>query len=847
MQNSGFTLRTGLLLTAMTGLAACSSDDEFMGATPGDTFVVTSSAAGQRVLSFNRATPASVRTQRTITGLAGGERIVGADFRPADGNLYAVTSASRVLRLDPATGVASAPVTLSVTLDPAATDFGVDFNPVPDRLRVVSNTGQNLRINVADGTTTVDGTLKPDRRTATTADVSGITATAYTMSFKEACRTTIYYINSSAGTLLTSADPNVGTVFTVGSLGLAAPGAVNGFDVLTGTAADGLPTNSAVAVLSIGGVPTFHTINLATGAATAIGPVAVNAGEQIVALASPVAASPTKQARGELIALTESNKLVSFNRGSPAKLCTAPTAVTGLNTAESVVGIDTRPATGELYGLTDASRLVVIDPDTGAAAERVVLSTALPAGSSFGVDFNPVPDRLRVVAANGVNLRIDPRAGITPNVTTDEPLSGASTANVTAVAYSNSLRSAAENLNSGASTTLFGVDTSRDRLVRIGSDPASGGSCRPMAPAVPDAGNPNCGVVSDVGGVLGVDLEAVSAMEIDGANGTAWVVGSISGAGSSQLYPVNLATGAAELGATAASRTIGGGERVRGLALVPAALPGVSVTVFALLENGTDLVSFLPSAAGTPSAPVAITGLAGGESLLDIDFRVTGNAQRNRQLVGVSNQNRLYDINPATGAASNGRVLKTAAGADVTLSGGTALDFNPVPDLLRLITTSGQNLRINVDADNGVTVDSTISGATSGLMAAAYTNSFVGTTATALYGIDAASGALVRVGADPATGGACMPMAPAVPDAGNPNCGVVTTVGPLGVVTPPLSQLGDMDIVGGRNGYALAALQPSGGGLSTLVRVNLGTGAAISLGNVATGGAAVRSIALRVQ
>lgn len=840
MQNKGFTLRSGFLLTAMAGIAGCSSDHKNLaGATPGDTVVVTSSTSGQRVVTFNRANPASLRTSRAVTGLAGGERIVGADYRPADGNLYAVTSANRILRLDPVTGVASSPVPLSVNLDATATDFGVDFNPVPDRLRVVSNTGQNLRINVADGATTVDGTLKQDRRTPTTADVSGITATAYTMSFKEACRTTIYYINSDTGNLMTSADPNAGTVFTVGSLGLAAPAAVNGFDVLTGTAADGLPTNSAVAVLSSGGAPTLYTINLSTGAATATGPVAVNAGEQIVALTSPVAASPTKQARGELVALTASNKLISFNRGSPTKLCTSPTAVTGLVTAENVVGIDTRPATGELYGLTDANRLVVINPDTGAATERVVLSPALPASTSFAVDFNPVPDRLRVVAADGTNLRIDPRAGITPNVTTDVRLSGSSTANVTAVAYSNSLRSAAENVNSGASTTLFGVDTTRNRLVRIGSDPASGGAC--AAPA--DAGNPNCGVVADVGGTLGVDLEAVSAMEIDGANGAALLAGSIAGATSSQLYSVNLTTGAADLtSATAAARTIAGGELIRGLALVPATVPGASVTVFALLENGTDLVSFLPSAAATPSATTAISGLAGGETLLDIDFRVTGNGLRNRQLVGVSNQNRLYDINPTTGAATNGRVLTDGAGAAVILSGSTALDFNPVPDLLRLITSTGQNLRINIDSATGVTTDTPVSGTTTGLLGAAYTNSFVGTAGTALYGIDAATATLVRIGADPATGAACPG------DAGNPNCGVATTVGALGAAAAaPLSLLGDMDIVGGRNGYALAAVQPGAGGLSTLVRVNLGTGVATSLGNVATGGAAVRSIALRVQ
>jgi hypothetical protein len=67
--------------------------------------------------------------------------------------------------------------------------------------------------------------------------------------------------------------------------------------------------------------------------------------------------------------------------------------------------------------------------------------------------------------------------------------------------------------------------------------------------------------------------------------------------------------------------------------------------------------------------------------------------------------------------------------------------------------------------------------------AVAYTNTFAGATSTALFAIDTASGALALIGGNPATGGACPD------DDGNPNCGSVREVGPLG--------LNDMTDVGG--------------------------------------------------
>ncbi len=56
--------------------------------------------------------------------------------------------------------------------------------------------------------------------------------------------------------------------------------------------------------------------------------------------------------------------------------------------------------------------MYTLDAATGAAtAVGPVFATTLN-GSVFGVDFNPVADRLRVVSDVGQNLRINPTTGV---------------------------------------------------------------------------------------------------------------------------------------------------------------------------------------------------------------------------------------------------------------------------------------------------------------------------------------------------------------------------------------------------------------------------------------------------
>ncbi|MGL4550880.1 MAG: DUF4394 domain-containing protein, partial [Gemmataceae bacterium] len=113
------------------------------------------------LFTFDSATPGVLDTGARITGLRPGERVLAIDSRPATGELYGLTTQSRLYTLDPFTGAATRRATLAA--DPAdttsrftrlaGTRFSIDFNPADDRLRVVSELDQNLRVDVDTGRT----------------------------------------------------------------------------------------------------------------------------------------------------------------------------------------------------------------------------------------------------------------------------------------------------------------------------------------------------------------------------------------------------------------------------------------------------------------------------------------------------------------------------------------------------------------------------------------------------------------------------------------------------------------------------------------------------------------------
>lgn len=371
--------------------------------------------------------------------------------------------------------------------------------------------------------------------------------------------------------------------------------------------------------------------------------------------------------------ITGTNELVAFNSNNP-KSFTSKTAVSGIPSGEKLLSIDFRPATGELYGVSNASKLYIIN--TTNASARVVSTTAFtPAisGTIASIDFNPTVDRIRLVSNTGQNLRLHPETGA--SAATDMNVSGAS---VTGVAYTNSKAGA-------SSTILYDIDPVSGKLFK--QDP------------------PNNGTLVEVGS-LGTTFGGQAAFDIKSDNSTALL------ALNDKLHIVDLNSGKAT--------NIGSLQQ----AVIDLAIP--TETVAYAIDNSNNLQIFNPNSPMPVSKTVA--GLQSGENILGIDFRPL-----NGQLYALGSSSRIYTINLGTGAA-------TAVGTSpfATLLAGTdfGFDFNPLVDKIRVVSNTGQNLRLDPVTGGISAVDTTLNPVGAMISAAAYTNNFAGATSTTLYVID---------------------------------------------------------------------------------------------------------------
>ncbi|KFI07335.1 hypothetical protein JN27_10330 [Massilia sp. BSC265] len=233
-----------------------------------------------------------------------------------------------------------------------------------------------------------------------------------------------------------------------------------------------------------------------------------------------------------VVGLTDDMQLLCFNENRPGNARSIG-FISGLMRGDMLVGIDYRVQDGKLYGVSKMGGVYMLDLRNAMASKVSQLSVMLE-GTSFGVDFNPAADRLRVVSDTGQNLRHNVNAGGTTIV--DDPLDyppatalnaiGPTATWVTGSAYTNN------DLSPSTATTLYALDTMLDQIAL-------------QSP-------PNDGTLAATG-KLGVDAGAAVGFDIhstirSGAATNAHALASVYSAGMmNSLYSISLPSGKASL------------------------------------------------------------------------------------------------------------------------------------------------------------------------------------------------------------------------------------------------------------------------------------------------------------
>ncbi|SHI56422.1 protein of unknown function [Hymenobacter daecheongensis DSM 21074] len=530
--------------------------------------------------TFQITAPGTFTATAAITGLAAGQDIVGIDTRPATGQLFALgyndaaaTNNAQLYSLSTTGALTPVGSVQTLALGTDGTRIGFDFNPTVDRIRVTAANGANFRLNPATGgIAATDGTLAYATTDANAGQTPGVGSSAYTNSYIGSTATTLYNLDEAASRLVTQNPPNNGTLNTVGPLGVStnSPFQISDLDIYFNPATSQNAAYMSLSTISLATLTVtnqLYTVNLSTGATTAAGTLgAANNTFSFVDLALAISRPATLPAvTGQLAYGLAGTNLLTFDTAQPGLIRTA-TGLTGVDAAQTLVGLDVRPLNNALYALgynaaaaagVANAQIYSINANTGVAsaagpAVRLELGTG-----SIGFDFNPTVDRIRVVGANRNNYRLNPANGAL--AFTDGQVaytSGTNVPTIGAVAYTNSFTGA----NTTTGTTLYNYDEVLNLLnTQATANPPQDGQLTTVGAS---------GITANTA-APNVDLDIYSTGV--GVN-TAYLVATTGTSNNSNLYTVNLTTGAATpVGTTG---LIGFGSTIRDIAVASAA--GVS-------------------------------------------------------------------------------------------------------------------------------------------------------------------------------------------------------------------------------------------------------------------------------
>lgn len=209
--------------------------------------------------SFNSATTTPFLTTTTLSGLLTGHSLRAIDFRPSDGQLYALSSLNsttvQLYTVNLSTGALTT-VGNAITTLTGGTGFSMDFDPVADTLRVIATTRQSFRINPTTGTL-----IQRDTNIAASGFLSDI---AYSNNVAGTTSSTLYTYDTSNNQIGrigsvggTPNSPNNGSYTIIGGTGFSSGSTTAGFDISSATETAYISNNRIL-----------YTVNLSTGQAT---------------------------------------------------------------------------------------------------------------------------------------------------------------------------------------------------------------------------------------------------------------------------------------------------------------------------------------------------------------------------------------------------------------------------------------------------------------------------------------------------------------------------------------------------------------------------------------------------
>ena len=555
--------------------------------------LVSTAGAVTSVATFQATAPGTFTATAPVTGLGTGQTLVGLDTRPNTGQLFALGynatgTQAQLYTLNPTTGVLTAVGgAITLNLGTSLNRIGFDFNPTVDRIRVTGSSNTNFRLNPnTGGVAATDTNLAYATTDANATQTPGVGSVAYGNSFIGATNTVLYDIDEANSRYTTQDPPNNGvlnsrTALTVNTATALATDLDIYFDPTT-------RTNGAYLTIATGttAAPStqLYTLDFITGGnMTAVGAVGP-AGTLVTDIAFAISRPATLPAiTGQLAYALAGTNLLTFDTAQPGLIRTSA-GISGVDAAQTLVGIDIRPTTNTLYALgynatAQTYTLYTLNSQTGVATPVNAAPIALALGTGkIGFDFNPTVDRIRVTSGNRANFRLNPVDGTVAGTDTQlayasGDANAAATPNIGASAYTNSVAGTV-----ASTTALYNYDLGLNILATQSA--------------------PNTGVLATVGttGIAAntttpnLDLDIYSSAA--GTN-TAYLVANPGTAANTNLYTVNLTSGATTL-----VGAIGNGLAARDIAVA-----GSGGVVTAVRER-TDLATGLglypnPSTQGT--------------------------------------------------------------------------------------------------------------------------------------------------------------------------------------------------------------------------------------------------------